>query len=132
MRVRQTRGIRLAFSTVGNRVEETLLRSGLTEKMGAHWIFPSVHVAVQHCIRHRMRAAADAPTARGNGGVKYAGGTGSRQEEDDSACASSTTTSCGRPGPATAATLSSGSPTDTFAGRAVEMATVEVVAAERV
>jgi len=51
----KTSGIRLAFSTVGNRVEDTLRRSGLTDKMGAHWIFPSVHVAVQHCIRHRMR-----------------------------------------------------------------------------
>lgn len=53
----KTRDIRLAFSTVGNRVEKTLSRSGLTDKMGAHWIFPSVHVAVQHCIRHRMREA---------------------------------------------------------------------------
>ena len=52
----KTSGIRLAFSTVGNRVEDTLSRSGLIEKMGAHWIFPSVHVAVQHCIRHRLRA----------------------------------------------------------------------------
>ena len=51
----KTRDIRLAFSTVGNRVEDTLRRSGLTDKMGAHWIFPSVHVAVQHCIRHRER-----------------------------------------------------------------------------
>ena len=51
----KTRDIRLAFSTVGNRVEDTLSRSGLIDKMGAHWIFPSVHVAVQHCIRHRMR-----------------------------------------------------------------------------
>ena len=51
----KARDIRLAFSTVGNRVEDTLSRSGLIDKMGAHWIFPSVHVAVQHCIRHRMR-----------------------------------------------------------------------------
>ena len=33
-----------------------MMRAGLIEKMGAHWIFPSVHVAVQHCIRHRLRA----------------------------------------------------------------------------
>merc|ERR550537_909913 len=48
------RGVRLAFSTVGNRVEDTLARSGLIDRMGAHWIFPSVHMAVQHCLRHRM------------------------------------------------------------------------------
>jgi len=49
------RGIRLAFSTVGNRVEDTLKRSGLIDKMGAHWIHPSVHSAVQHCVRHRVQ-----------------------------------------------------------------------------
>jgi sulfate transporter 4 len=49
------RGIRLALSTVGDRVEDTLIRSGLIEKMGEQWIFPTVHVAVQHCIRHKMR-----------------------------------------------------------------------------
>ena len=52
------RGIRLAFATVGNRVEETLERSGLLDKMGKQWIFPSVHSAVQHCIRQRMRTDA--------------------------------------------------------------------------
>lgn len=52
----KARGIRLAFSTVGNRVEDTLSRSGLIEKMGKRWIFPSVHMAVQHCIRHRLQA----------------------------------------------------------------------------
>jgi len=50
------RGIRLAFSTIGNRVEDTLERSGLIEKMGPQWVHPSVHSAVQHCIRHRMRS----------------------------------------------------------------------------
>jgi len=48
------RGIHLAFSTVGNRVEDTLKRSGLIGKMGEQWIHPSVHSAVQHCIRHRI------------------------------------------------------------------------------
>ena len=52
----KARGIRLAFSTVGNRVEDTLSRSGLIEKMGKKWIFKSVHMAVQHCIRHRLEA----------------------------------------------------------------------------
>jgi len=51
------RGIRLAFSTMGNRVEDTLKRAGLIEKMGAQWIFPSVHRAVQHCLWHRTRQA---------------------------------------------------------------------------
>jgi len=57
----KARGIRLAFSTVGNRVEETLTRSGLIEKMGKQWIFPSVDLAVQHCIRDRKHT----------GGVKH-------------------------------------------------------------
>ena len=48
------RGIRLCFSTVNSRVEGTMMRAGLIEKMGAHWIHPAVHSAVQHCIRHRM------------------------------------------------------------------------------
>ena len=47
------RGIHLAFSTVGNRVEDTLKRAGLIDKMGERWIHPSVHSAVQHCILHR-------------------------------------------------------------------------------
>ena len=66
----KTSGIRLAFSTVGNRVEDTLSRSGLIEKMGAHWIFPSVHMAVQHCIRHRasgghLRSSDSGPAQNG-------------------------------------------------------------------
>jgi sulfate transporter 4 len=47
------RGIRLCFSTINNRVEGTMMRAGLVDKMGAHWIHPSVHSAVQQCIRHR-------------------------------------------------------------------------------
>jgi len=49
------RGIRLAFSTLTTRVEETLTRARLIDKMGAQWIHPSVHSAVQHCMRHRAR-----------------------------------------------------------------------------
>ena len=49
------RGVRLAFSTVNNRVEDTLKRAGLIDKVGRQWIHPSVHSAVQHCIRHRRR-----------------------------------------------------------------------------
>ena len=38
--------------------------------MGAHWIFPSVHVAVQHCIRHRasgghLRSSDSGPAQNG-------------------------------------------------------------------
>ena len=89
----QERGIRLAFSTVGNRVEDTFKRSGLIEKMGEHWIFPSVHVAVQHCIRHRMRVrsstsdAADDALARettpekvGAAAPAHGRGSGMRQQ----------------------------------------------------
>jgi len=54
------RGVCLAFSTVNNRVEDTLKRAGLIDKMGAQWIHPSVHSAVQHCMRHRITAVAAA------------------------------------------------------------------------
>ena len=61
----KSRGIHLAFSTVGNRVEDTLKRAGLIDKMGEHWIHPSVHEAVQHCIRHRTsQALSDDATER--------------------------------------------------------------------
>uniref|UniRef100_A0A7S2BSI9 STAS domain-containing protein n=1 Tax=Haptolina brevifila TaxID=156173 RepID=A0A7S2BSI9_9EUKA len=50
----KARNIHVAFSTVGNRVEDTLKRAGLIDKMGEQWIHPSVHSAVQHCIRHRL------------------------------------------------------------------------------
>jgi len=49
------RGIRIAFSTIGNRVEDALERAGLIDKIGTQWVHPSVHSAVQHCIRHRAR-----------------------------------------------------------------------------
>lgn len=51
------RGIRLAFATIGTRVEDTMSRAGLIEKIGEQWFHPSVHFAVQHCIRHRDEAA---------------------------------------------------------------------------
>jgi len=67
------RGIQLAFSTVGNRVEDTLERAGLIETMGqGQWIHPSVHSAVTHCMRHRQRHQtsddADTPVAAGSRG----------------------------------------------------------------
>jgi len=51
------RGIRLAFSTLGTRVEDTFKRAGLHNKVGEAWIHASVHAAVQHCIRHRSGSA---------------------------------------------------------------------------
>merc|ERR1719454_519496 len=47
------RGIKLCFSTTNYNVEDTLIRAGLMDKMGDKWFHPSVHSAVQHCIRHR-------------------------------------------------------------------------------
>ena len=47
------RGIRLAFSTLTSRVEETFRRSGLIDKIGEQWVHKSVHSAVQQCIVHR-------------------------------------------------------------------------------
>lgn len=49
------RGIRICFATVGNRVESTLERSGFLEKLGRKWLRSSVHEAVQHCIRHKLK-----------------------------------------------------------------------------
>jgi len=56
------RGIRLAFSTVGKSVEDALTRSGLIDKMGEQWIHPSVHSAVTHCMRHRIKASQEVAT----------------------------------------------------------------------
>jgi len=50
------RGIRLAFSTIGTRVEDTFKRAGLIDKIGQGWFHPSVHAAVQYCVRHRLSA----------------------------------------------------------------------------
>jgi len=50
----KARGVRVAFATVGNRVEKVLRRAGALEAIGAHWFHPSVHAAVTHCVRHRM------------------------------------------------------------------------------
>lgn len=66
-RALKERGIRLCFSTLNSRVESTMDRAGLIDKMGAQWFHPSVHLAVQHCIRHRTAATAIAEAAKGNG-----------------------------------------------------------------
>ena len=50
------RGIRLGLATVGSRVEATFQMAGLTKKMGAHWIFPSVRAATPLPRAHRAAA----------------------------------------------------------------------------
>jgi len=49
------RGIRIAFATVGNRVEQTLRRAGTIDKVGPHWFCTSVHSAVQFCVQHQNK-----------------------------------------------------------------------------
>jgi len=49
------RGIRIAFATVGNRVEQTLRVAGTLDKIGKHWFCPSVHAAVQFCVAHQAK-----------------------------------------------------------------------------
>jgi len=107
------RGIRLAFSTVGNRVEDTLKRSGLIDKMGAHWIHPSVHSAVQHCVRHRVQTGSstddvdEAQHSTARRGEPGAQGTGKEmasaaEETDKGAYSSSVETETDSPPSSTA------------------------------
>ena len=50
------RGIRVAFATVGNRMDKDLRRAGLIDKIGSRWFHPSVHSAVKFCTSHRALA----------------------------------------------------------------------------
>jgi len=47
------RGIQIAFAMVGNRLERTFTRAGLTTRVGERWFFPTVHDAVVGCLRHQ-------------------------------------------------------------------------------
>ena len=40
------RGIRVAFATVGNRMDKDLRRAGLKDKIGSRWFHPSVHACL--------------------------------------------------------------------------------------
>ncbi|KAL3916059.1 MAG: hypothetical protein SGPRY_006979 [Prymnesium sp.] len=60
----KARDIRIAFATVGNRVEQTLRKAGTIEKIGAHWFCPSVHAAVQLCMKHQNNQASKRNFAR--------------------------------------------------------------------
>jgi len=63
------RGVRVAFATVGNRVEQTLRRAGVVDKIGAHWFCPSVHAAVQFCVQHQAKGDASKDGNGGGGGA---------------------------------------------------------------
>ena len=47
------RGIRVAFATVGNRMNRDMARAGLIDKIGSRWFHPSVHSAVKYCVTHQ-------------------------------------------------------------------------------
>merc|ERR1712007_372915 len=47
------RGIQVAFAMVGNRVEKTMRKAGLTHFIGQHWFFPTVNDAVLFCLAHQ-------------------------------------------------------------------------------
>ena len=52
----------MVFSTVGSRAEAVMKRSGFVDKIGEEWLHPSVHSAVQHCVRHRQIQNGEAQT----------------------------------------------------------------------
>lgn len=64
------RGIRLAFTTISTRVEDTFKRAGLIEKIGEQWFHPSVHSAVKQCMRHRTNQPLQRSDAKDSEGGK--------------------------------------------------------------
>jgi anti-anti-sigma regulatory factor len=57
----RSRGIQFAFAMVGNRVEKTFRKAGLSKHIGKNWFFHTVHEAVQYCIRHQHIKKKQAP-----------------------------------------------------------------------
>jgi len=50
----RSRNIQTAFCMVGNRVEKTMKKAKLREYIGEQWFFPTVHDAVQYCLKHQQ------------------------------------------------------------------------------
>ncbi|CAE7688969.1 SULTR4 [Symbiodinium pilosum] len=59
------RGIQIALAMVGNRLDRTFRKSGLTNSVGEKWFFPSVHDAVVGCLRHQKAKRRHVSTVRG-------------------------------------------------------------------
>mmetsp|Transcript_25207 Transcript_25207/g.81462 ORF Transcript_25207/g.81462 Transcript_25207/m.81462 type:complete len:260 (+) Transcript_25207:754-1533(+) len=49
----RSRGIQVAFAMVGNRVEKTMRKAGVTESIGQQWFFSTVNQAVTACLDHQ-------------------------------------------------------------------------------
>ena len=49
----RSQGVHIAFAMVGNRIDRTFRKAGLTNFVGEKWFFPSVHDAVVGCLRHQ-------------------------------------------------------------------------------
>jgi len=63
------RGIQIAFAMVGNRLDRTFRKSGLTNSVGEKWFFPTVHDAVVGCLRHEKAKRKLLATVRGMNSV---------------------------------------------------------------
>lgn len=63
------RGIQIAFAMVGNRLDRTFRKSGLTNSVGEKWFFPTVHDAVVGCLRHQKAKRKLLATVRGMNSV---------------------------------------------------------------
>ncbi|CAK9083317.1 unnamed protein product [Durusdinium trenchii] len=49
----RSQGVHIAMAMVGNRLDRTFRKAGLTNFVGEKWFFPSVHDAVVGCLRHQ-------------------------------------------------------------------------------
>uniref|UniRef100_A0A7S2QJF3 STAS domain-containing protein n=1 Tax=Zooxanthella nutricula TaxID=1333877 RepID=A0A7S2QJF3_9DINO len=49
----RAKGVQVAFSMVGNRVEKTMRKANLRDFIGDQWFFPTVNEAVLFCLRHQ-------------------------------------------------------------------------------
>eukprot|EP00927_Polykrikos_kofoidii_P015431 TRINITY_DN16851_c0_g1_i1.p1 TRINITY_DN16851_c0_g1~~TRINITY_DN16851_c0_g1_i1.p1 ORF type:complete len:248 (+),score=39.58 TRINITY_DN16851_c0_g1_i1:102-746(+) len=49
----RSRGIQVCFAMIGNRVEKTMRKAGLTDFIGEHWFHCTVDDAVHFCRKHQ-------------------------------------------------------------------------------
>eukprot|EP00927_Polykrikos_kofoidii_P023178 TRINITY_DN2141_c0_g1_i8.p1 TRINITY_DN2141_c0_g1~~TRINITY_DN2141_c0_g1_i8.p1 ORF type:complete len:657 (-),score=119.26 TRINITY_DN2141_c0_g1_i8:47-1909(-) len=49
----RARGIQVGFAMIGNRVEKTMRKAGLTDFIGEHWFHCTVDDAVHYCLKHQ-------------------------------------------------------------------------------
>ena len=80
----KARGIQIAYSTVGNRVESVMRRGGFIDKIGSQWMHPSVHSAVEHCVQHRASRMAAKMGKSGDGDESESNGADDQSTAADS------------------------------------------------